>query len=132
MKGHRGKGKRLTTYEGATLRFSEPELPPEPEPSDEAPDGSGDAGGSEPAAAGGDAVQASAATNGPAAAVAPDGAPGSGAAAAPSAKGLRTEPRGEISTTGLPRTGGGGVDFEIERAKGDADEVIDPEQLNLF
>jgi len=26
----------------------------------------------------------------------------------------------------------GGVEFEIERAKGDADEVIDPEQLNLF
>ena len=132
VKSHRAKGKRLTTYEVATLRFIEPELPPEPEPSDEAPDESGDAGGSEPAAAGGDAVQASAATNGPAAAVTPDGAPGSGAAAAPSAKGLRTEPRGEISTTGLPRTGGGGVDFEIERAKGDADEVIDPEQLNLF
>ncbi len=131
VKSHRAKGKRLTTYEVATLRFIEPELPPEPEPSDEAPDESGDAG-SEPAAAGGDAVQASAATNGPAAAVAPDGAPGSGAAAAPSAKGSRTEPRGEISTTGLPRTGGGGVDFEIERAKGDADEVIDPEQLNLF
>ena len=33
-----------------------------------------------------------------------------------------------------PRTGttSGGVEFEIERAKGDADEVIDPEQLNLF
>ena len=26
----------------------------------------------------------------------------------------------------------GGVEFEIERARGDADEVIDPEQLNLF
>ena len=26
----------------------------------------------------------------------------------------------------------GGVEFEIERAKGDADEMIDPEQLNLF
>ena len=29
-------------------------------------------------------------------------------------------------------TTSGGVEFEIERAKGDADEVIDPEQLNLF
>ena len=38
------------------------------------------------------------------------------------------------SPAGLPRTGttSGGVEFEIERAKGDADEVIDPEQLNLF
>ena len=38
------------------------------------------------------------------------------------------------SSAGLPRTGttSGGVEFEIERAKGDADEVIDPEQLNLF
>ena len=35
---------------------------------------------------------------------------------------------------GLPRTGttAGGVEFEIERARGDVDEVIDPEQLNLF
>jgi len=24
------------------------------------------------------------------------------------------------------------VEFEIERARGDVDEVIDPEQLNLF
>lgn len=34
----------------------------------------------------------------------------------------------------LPRTGttAGGVEFEIERARGDVDEVIDPEQLNLF
>ena len=38
-KSHRAKGKRLTTYEVATLRFIEPELPPEPEPSDD-----GDAG----------------------------------------------------------------------------------------
>ena len=38
------------------------------------------------------------------------------------------------SPAGLPRTGttSGGVEFEIERANGDADEVIDPEQLNLF
>ena len=38
------------------------------------------------------------------------------------------------TTHGLPQSGtvAGGVEFEIERAKGDADEVIDPEQLNLF
>jgi OOP family OmpA-OmpF porin len=39
VKSHRAKGKRLTTYDVATLRFIEPELPPEPEPSDD-----GDAG----------------------------------------------------------------------------------------
>lgn len=26
----------------------------------------------------------------------------------------------------------GGVEFEIERPKGDTDQVVDPEQLNLF
>ena len=31
VKSHRAKGKRLTTYEVAALRFLEPELPPEPE-----------------------------------------------------------------------------------------------------
>ncbi len=38
------------------------------------------------------------------------------------------------SETGLPPTDAtpGGVAFEIERPKGDADEVVDPEQLNLF
>ena len=93
VKSHRAKGKRLTTYEVATLRFIEPELPPEPEPSDdgdagEIPDGLLSGGGADDGAA--DA--------------------GAGDAAAVS----------------------GGVEFEIERARGDADEVIDPEQLNLF
>lgn len=32
VKSHRAKGKRLTTYDVASLRFIEPELPPEPEP----------------------------------------------------------------------------------------------------
>ena len=93
VKSHRAKGKRLTTYEVATLRFIEPELTPEPEPSDdgdagEIPDGLLSGGGADDGAA--DA--------------------GAGDAAAVS----------------------GGVEFEIERARGDADEVIDPEQLNLF
>jgi len=35
VKSHRAKGKRLTTYEVAALRFIEPELPPEPGPSGE-------------------------------------------------------------------------------------------------
>ncbi len=35
VKSHRAKGKRLTTYEVASLRFIEPELPPEPEPADD-------------------------------------------------------------------------------------------------
>ena len=37
VKSHRAKGKRVTTYDVDTLRFIEPELPPEPE-EDEADD----------------------------------------------------------------------------------------------
>ena len=53
-------------------------------------------------------------------------------AAAAKASGAKKTP---ARPDGLPRTGttaGGGVEFEIERARGDVDEVIDPEQLNLF
>ena len=176
VKSHRAKGKRLTTYEVATLRFIEPELPPEPEPSDgeeplEEDDAAGvegaagisaaagAAGGSSAAGAAGAAgaerggsseaaaedapAAASAAGNASrdaAAGAAPKGASGAQTGAqtgastgAQTGKRRAAEPRGgEISTTGLPKTGGGGVDFEIERAKGDVDEVIDPEQLNLF
>ena len=35
VKSHRAKGKRLTTYDVDRLRMIEPELPPEPEPSDD-------------------------------------------------------------------------------------------------
>ena len=42
VKSHRAKGKRLTTYEVATLRFIEPELPPEPEPEPSDDDGGDD------------------------------------------------------------------------------------------
>ena len=93
VKSHRAKGKRLTTYEVATLRFIEPELPPEPEPSDD-----GDAG----------EIPAGLLSGGGA----DDGAADAGA--------------GDAAAVS------GGVEFEIERARGDADEVIDPEQLNLF
>ena len=41
VKSHRAKGKRLTTYDVATLAFVEPERPERPEPSGEdAPNGS--------------------------------------------------------------------------------------------
>ena len=52
-------------------------------------------------------------------------------AAAAKASGAKKTP---ARPDGLPRTGttAGGVEFEIERARGDVDEVIDPEQLNLF
>jgi topoisomerase-4 subunit A len=41
VKSHRAKGKRITTYDVATLHFVEPELPAEPEltePDDEEPE----------------------------------------------------------------------------------------------
>ena len=88
VKSHRAKGKRLTTYEVASLAFIEPELPEEPEP----------AAPAEPEA---DSPQEGI----------PDGAESGGAGPAEEA---------------------GGAAFEIERARGDVDEVIDPEQLNLF
>jgi len=44
VKSHRAKGKRLTTYEVAALRFIEPELPPQPAPSDEETDAAEEAG----------------------------------------------------------------------------------------
>lgn len=57
VKSHRAKGKRLTTYDVAALRFIEPELPPEPEPEpsdddgddvpDDTPSGGGAFGGAQ-------------------------------------------------------------------------------------
>ncbi len=48
IKSHRAKGKRLTTFEVAALRFLEPELPPRPEPAGEETNdrGDGENGGS--------------------------------------------------------------------------------------
>ena len=127
VKSHRAKGKRLTTYEVAALRFLEPELPPEPEEeeSDEALlDDMLEA----------DAPETAATDN--AGAVASDGAQtsDSGAPKEPRRAASEKAPKAEPATYGLPQTGtvAGGVEFEIERAKGDADELIDPEQLNLF
>ena len=113
VKSHRAKGKRLTTYEVDTLRMIEPELPPEPESSeDEAFDG--DMLTETPD----DGLQADAVSE-------------DTSAKEPSKE---ASSGGIVSDAGLPRTGSesGGVAFEIERAKGDADQMIDPEQLNLF
>ncbi|MCM1151613.1 MAG: DNA gyrase/topoisomerase IV subunit A [Alistipes sp.] len=107
IKSHRAKGKRLTTYEVAALRFIEPELPPEPEPEPEPepvdetielPEtGLPDSISDEASEAAPDTIVETAPMSGPASAA-----------------------------------GSEGVAFEIERPRGDADEVIDPEQLNLF
>ena len=112
VKSHRAKGKRLTTYDVAELRFIEPE--PAPEPDDEEPldDGADPADGRPE----GESTPESR----PAAPERPS---------TPAGRGVPTR-----SETGLPPTDAtpGGVAFEIERPKGDADEVVDPEQLNLF
>lgn len=101
VKSHRAKGKRLTTFEVASLRFIEPALPPQPEPG---PDDE------ETAAADFDlAEDAGLAVEGP-----------------------------EDSEVSVPQAGAAQasvsdeVAFEVERPRGDADEVIDPEQLDLF
>lgn len=105
VKSHRAKGKRLTTYDVAAVQVIEPELPPEPEP--EEPDGTDGADGAERAEG----------------AVRTEGAAGPATADVP--------PVGEADT---PRSDvvAGSVAFEVERPKGDTDQVVDPEQLNLF
>ncbi len=113
VKSHRAKGKRLTTYEVDTLQMIEPELPEEPEDSEDEPfdtDQLTDSSDNESQNAD---VQ--------------DGASQDRTPEKPSAGVI-------VSDAGLPRTGSesGGVAFEIERPKGDAEQVIDPEQLNLF
>ena len=113
VKSHRAKGKRLTTYEVDTLQMIEPELPEEPEDSEDEPfdtDQLTDSSDNESQNAD---VQ--------------DGALQDRTPEKPSAGVI-------VSDAGLPRTGSesGGVAFEIERPKGDAEQVIDPEQLNLF
>ena len=106
VKSHRAKGKRVTTFEVASLHFVEPEEPEE-EPADPAAgdDRSGDA------PAGGPPVA-------------------TGAAAANevgAASGIEL-PEGPAAVP--PQTDD--VEFTIERPRGDQDDVIDVEQLNLF
>ena len=116
VKSHRAKGKRLTTYDVAALRMIEPELPPEPEPADEE-----GVDGDQLTDASDDASQDSVAE----AKTVESAAPKANPAAKPASEKASADhsPAGTIV---------GDVEFEIERAKGDADEVIDPEQLNLF
>ena len=111
VKSHRAKGKRLTTYDVDRLRMIEPELPPEPEPSE---DESLDDGQLTDASA--DAAQRAAAEG------------------KASGKSALKEPLGAKPAPGKASAGTivGGVEFEVERPKGDAGEMIDPEQLNLF
>lgn len=174
VKSHRAKGKRLTTFEVATLRFIEPELPPEPDPAEgddgdggfdgaDGYDGPDDSAGDGGAAGPGDTAEvggadsADSAGDGGAAGRSGRGnvsadrtretaAGGSDAASAAAGAsrdaGKTAKPRSKpapapakgVPASDLPRTGStsGGVEFEIERARGDADEMIDPEQLNLF
>ena len=113
VKSHRAKGKRLTTYEVDTVRMIEPELPPEPDPSED-----GDADADQLTDALIDDVQSV------------------DSQAEPTGKQTSKEgfSSGIVSESGLPPAGSksGGVEFEIERPRGDADQLADPEQLNLF
>ncbi len=101
VKSHRAKGKRLTTFEVASLRFIEPALPPQPEPG---PDDE------ETAAADFDLAED--------AGLAGEG-PEDSEVSAPQAGAAQASVSDEVA-------------FEVERPRGDADEVIDPEQLDLF
>ena len=106
VKSHRAKGKRVTTFEVASLHFVEPEEPEE-EPADPATgdDRSGDA------PAGGPAVAT--------------GAAAANEVGAASGIELPEEPAAVPPQTD-------DVEFTIERPRGDQDDVIDVEQLNLF
>ncbi len=143
VKSHRAKGKRLTTFDVDTLTFIEPEPADDPEsdaPETENEDSSGpdepidfedlsggreeaetpedDAGGSEPASAPKRSAHPKSGSGEKAGAHPRSGRDGS-SADTPSAAPKRREEDG-------------GIEFEIERASGDADQMIDPEQLNLF
>ncbi len=108
VKSHRAKGKRLTTFDVASLRFIEPE---EPEPDPEETPEAGETEEPDASPEGRDADSGAVPENG--------GAPQGGGASAD---------RGASAGGGAPQ----GVAFEIERARGDADRMADPEQLNLF
>ena len=103
VKSHRAKGKRITTFEVASLRFVEPDGP-DGEADGAVPDGGADG------------------VSGVAAAI------GSASAAAAGSSGI------ELPDGAVPAGGGAddGVELTIERPRGDRDDVIDIEQLNLF
>ena len=108
VKSHRAKGKRVTTFEVASLCFVEPDEPEEepigPVTEDDGPDD---------ALRGDDGVTA--------------GAVGVSAEDAAGAEGIEL-PEEPVVTPEVSDD----VEFTIERPRGDQDDVIDVEQLNLF
>lgn len=100
VKSPQARGKRLSTFDVATVRFIEPELPEEPEPTPEDPTDEGDAMADvEPTIEATEVVEF-------------------------------VEP--EVDLTPVKPIPPTGVPLEVERPRGDADELIDPAQLNLF
>ena len=108
VKSHRAKGKRITTFEVASLRFVEPDEPQE-EPADPSTDG----GGADGLPADDDLSAES----------------GAAVSAADATAGEGIELPEEPVAVPAPSDD---VEFTIERPRGDADDVIDVEQLNLF
>lgn len=107
VKSHRAKGKRLTTNDVGSLRFVEPEEPEEDELLDDATD---DEAMEEllPDELMDDAPEGDAEPK-----------------VKPEVNKVTSAPSTKSPTSSK-------VEFEVERAKGDVDQVIDPEQLNLF
>ncbi len=89
VKSRKAKGKRLSTYDIDTLTFIEPELPPQPEPSEDADDAAEDDGQQE-----------------------------------------SVDLTDMIDDEGIVPVSNGGTPIEIIRP--DADDLINPEQLDLF
>lgn len=89
VKSRKAKGKRLSTYDIDTLTFIEPELPPQPEPSEDAEDAAEDDGQQE-----------------------------------------SVDLTDMIDDEGIVPVSNGGTPIEIIRP--DADDLINPEQLDLF
>ncbi len=89
VKSRKAKGKRLSTYDIDTLTFIEPELPPQPEPSEDAGDAAEDDGQQE-----------------------------------------SVDLTDMIDDEGIVPVSNGGTPIEIIRP--DADDLINPEQLDLF
>lgn len=154
VKSHRAKGKRLTTYEVSAVRVIEPELPPEPETPEtpETPDDSETAATPDTCdtSAASNASKVSGTVEEAAQSEMPDASDASDASGTAGTSGTsgtaKTSKTAKISgttgSTGTPSasegaathtvTESGGVAFEVERPKGDTEQVVDPEQLNLF
>jgi len=126
VKSHRAKGKRVTTYEVASLRFVEPDEPDEP--------GGGPApeeGGPRDAADSAEGGAAGAASDTPAV-EASGGSEAAGAMQATASAASDPAEAIELPEGPAPSAAASEVEFTIERPRGDRDEVIDVEQLDLF